>query len=173
MRSPAPCQATIRGVNDRTRLPSDAAPTPAPPSALPGQAPAQAAPVTHYENFPVASLLCPPHLRQPIAAIYAFARTADDIADEGDALPSQRLADLAAYRQDLMAIARDEPPSPRWAQGNAMVETQKSMGNVSKYTLKSNSTYKVVSRVGETFIYINAPGAKTDEINEVLKKLGY
>ena len=72
--------------------------------------------MTHYENFPVASLLCPPHLRQPIAAIYAFARTADDIADEGDALPSQRLADLAAYRQDLMAIARDEPPSPRWAQ---------------------------------------------------------
>ncbi|MEG2631220.1 MAG: squalene/phytoene synthase family protein, partial [Comamonas sp.] len=38
-----------------------------------------AAPVTHYENFPVASLLCPPHLRQPIAAIYGFARTADDI----------------------------------------------------------------------------------------------
>ena len=72
--------------------------------------------MTHYENFPVASLLCPPHLRQPIAAIYAFARTADDIADEGDALPSQRLADLAAYHQDLMAIARDEPPSPRWAQ---------------------------------------------------------
>ena len=116
MRSPAPCQATIRGVNDRTRPPSDATPTLAPTSALPGQAPAQAAPVTHYENFPVASLLCPPHLRQPIAAIYAFARTADDIADEGDALPSQRLADLAAYRQDLMAIARDEPPSPRWAQ---------------------------------------------------------
>lgn len=57
--------------------------------------------------------------------------------------------------------------------GNAMVETQKSMGNVSKYTLKSNSTYKVVSRVGETFVYINAPGAKADEINEVLKKLGY
>ncbi|WP_233135326.1 squalene/phytoene synthase family protein, partial [Acidovorax sp. T1m] len=50
-----------------------------------------AAPVTHYENFPVASLLCPPHLRQPIAAIYAFARTADDIADEGDATPAQRL----------------------------------------------------------------------------------
>jgi hypothetical protein len=57
--------------------------------------------------------------------------------------------------------------------GNNMVETQKNMGNVSKYTLKSNSTYKVVSRVGETFIYINAPGAKADEINEVLKELGY
>lgn len=75
----------------------------------------QAPPVTHYENFPVASLLCPPHLRQPIAAIYAFARTADDIADEGDTTPAARLADLAAYLADLRAIAQGQPPSPRWA----------------------------------------------------------
>mgnify|MGYP002148241903 CR=1 FL=1 len=74
-----------------------------------------APPVTHYENFPVASLLCPPHLRQPIAAIYGFARTADDIADEGDALPAARLADLAAYLADLRAIAQGQAPSPRWA----------------------------------------------------------
>lgn len=74
-----------------------------------------AAPVTHYENFPVASLLCPPHLRQPIAAIYAFARAADDIADEGDATPAARQADLAAYRADLFAIAQGQTPSPRWA----------------------------------------------------------
>ena len=74
-----------------------------------------APPVTHYENFPVASLLCPPHLRQPIAAIYGFARTADDIADEGEAVPAARLADLAAYLADLRAIAQDQAPSPRWA----------------------------------------------------------
>jgi squalene synthase HpnC len=71
--------------------------------------------VSHYENFPVASLLCPPRLRPPIAAIYWFARTADDIADEGDATPLARLADLAAYRADLMATAAALPPSPRWA----------------------------------------------------------
>ena len=71
--------------------------------------------MTHYENFPVASLLCPPHLRQPIAAIYGFARTADDMADEGDALPAARLADLAAYLADLRAIAQGQAPSPRWA----------------------------------------------------------
>jgi hydroxysqualene synthase len=76
---------------------------------------AVASPVTHYENFPVASVLCPPHLRQPIAAIYAFARTGDDLADEGDAPASERLADLAAYHADLVAIARGEAPSPRWA----------------------------------------------------------
>lgn len=88
-------------------------PSPTPPH--PHSAPATAPAVTHYENFPVASLLCPPHLRQPIAAIYAFARTADDIADEGDAPASARLADLAAYRADLCAIAQGQPPSPRWA----------------------------------------------------------
>ncbi|WP_370678953.1 squalene synthase HpnC [Comamonas sp. GB3 AK4-5] len=75
----------------------------------------QAAPVTHYENFPVASLLCPPALRPPIAALYHFARSADDLADEGDATPSQRLADLAAYRQELHAAAAGSPPGPRWA----------------------------------------------------------
>lgn len=75
---------------------------------------AQALAATHYENFPVASWLCPPRLRPPIAAIYAFARTADDLADEGDAAPAQRLADLAAYRQDLHACAQGWTTGPRW-----------------------------------------------------------
>jgi squalene synthase HpnC len=88
----------------------------APPAAPASQgAPALAPPVTHYENFPVASLLCPPHLRPVIAAIYAFARTADDIADEGDATPAQRLADLAAFDADLHAVAQGRAPSARWA----------------------------------------------------------
>ncbi len=55
----------------------------------------------HYENFPVASLLCPKHLRPAVMALYWFARTADDLADEGDATAAQRLVDLAAYRTDL------------------------------------------------------------------------
>ena len=70
--------------------------------------------VDHYENFPVASWLCPPQLRAPIVAIYRFARAADDIADEGDAAPDARLADLAAFRADLLAIAAGRTPSPRW-----------------------------------------------------------
>ncbi len=70
--------------------------------------------VQHYENFPVASVLCPPRLRPPIAAIYWFARTADDIADEGDAPPQARLDDLAAYHADLLATAAGQAPSPRW-----------------------------------------------------------
>jgi squalene synthase HpnC len=73
-------------------------------------------PVDHYENFPVASWLCPPRLRPAIEAIYHFARTADDIADEGDALPAERLAGLAAYSDDLAAVASGRPPSNRWPQ---------------------------------------------------------
>lgn len=71
--------------------------------------------VDHYENFPVASWLCPPTLRPAIAAIYRFARTADDIADEGDAPPDTRLADLAAYGADLQAICDGRAASRRWA----------------------------------------------------------
>ena len=65
-------------------------------------------PVDHYENFPVASLLLPRHLRQPIEAIYHFARGADDIADEGDASDAERLAALDAYRDELARIERGE-----------------------------------------------------------------
>lgn len=84
-------------------------------------------PVEHYENFPVASWLCPPRLRRPIAAIYWFARTADDIADEGNATASQRLADLQSYRRDLAACLDGRPGSGRWdplfaALGTASVE---------------------------------------------------
>ncbi|HWI10518.1 MAG TPA: squalene synthase HpnC, partial [Burkholderiaceae bacterium] len=72
--------------------------------------------VDHYENFPVASILCPPALRPAVTAIYAFARTADDLADEGDATPQQRLAELAAYRADLDAACRGAALSARWPQ---------------------------------------------------------
>ena len=70
--------------------------------------------IGHYENFPVASWLCPPHLRAPIAALYAFARTADDIADEGNAPAQQRLDDLATLRSDLMAASAGSAGSGRW-----------------------------------------------------------
>lgn len=71
--------------------------------------------VTHYENFPVASLLCPPRLRPAITAIYHFARTADDLADEGQVDASTRLSDLHAYRADLLAATSGQPGSGRWA----------------------------------------------------------
>ena len=72
--------------------------------------------VDHYENFPVASVLCPPALRPAVVAIYHFARTADDIADEGQAPAAARLADLAEFRSDLNAVAAGRPTSGRWPQ---------------------------------------------------------
>lgn len=60
--------------------------------------------VNHYENFPVASILLPKKLRLAVKAIYAFARSADDIADEGDALAITRLARLADYAALLNVI---------------------------------------------------------------------
>ncbi len=63
----------------------------------------------HYENFPVASILLPRALREPVAAIYAFARTADDFADEGNLDPAARLALLAGYRDELDAIEQRRP----------------------------------------------------------------
>jgi hydroxysqualene synthase len=76
--------------------------------------PERARRVDHYENFPVASWLCPPRLRSPIAAIYWFARTADDIADEGDDPAAQRLAALDAYRDALLGCAAGRPHGGRW-----------------------------------------------------------
>jgi squalene synthase HpnC len=72
--------------------------------------------VDHYENFPVASILLPRRLAPAVEAIYAFARSADDIADEGDAAPAERLAALNAYDAALDAIERgDTPPEPMFA----------------------------------------------------------
>lgn len=57
--------------------------------------------VNHYENFPVASVLLPRHLRRAVVDIYRFARSADDIADEGDAQPHERIEQLEQYRHAL------------------------------------------------------------------------
>jgi squalene synthase HpnC len=64
--------------------------------------------VDHYENFPVASFLMPRRLVPAVEAIYAYARSADDIADEGDATPAERLAALERYRAALDAIERGQ-----------------------------------------------------------------
>jgi squalene synthase HpnC len=66
--------------------------------------------VDHYENFPVASILLPKHLRRPVGIIYNFARQADDFADEGELPNEERLAKLGAFRAELQRIADGEVP---------------------------------------------------------------
>src|SRR4029079_3377744 len=62
----------------------------------------------HYENFPVASGLLPKAARHHIAAVYAFARIADDFADEGDRTDAERLALLDGWRERLRHCVQDE-----------------------------------------------------------------
>ena len=63
----------------------------------------------HYENFPVASWLLPRRLHAPVAALYRYARSADDIADEGDLPAEERLRRLDDYARQLERIAAGEP----------------------------------------------------------------
>ena len=63
----------------------------------------------HYENFPVASWLLPRELRDPISAIYAFARIADDICDEGNAVAAQRARQLHNMADRLASISAGKP----------------------------------------------------------------
>ncbi|MGH8856095.1 MAG: squalene synthase HpnC [Telluria sp.] len=68
-------------------------------------------PVEHYENFPVASFLLPRRLVPAVEAVYAFARSADDIADEGDATAPERLAELERYGHALRSLERGRVPA--------------------------------------------------------------
>lgn len=65
--------------------------------------------INHYENFPVASFLLPSYLQPAVKAIYMFARSADDLADEGDASPETRLRALSSYECSLDSIENRQP----------------------------------------------------------------
>lgn len=69
----------------------------------------------HYENFPVASLLVPARMRDGIAAVYAFARAADDFADEGQLSLAERhrLLDSWLERLRRAAVFNEPGPPPR------------------------------------------------------------
>ncbi|PUA18513.1 squalene synthase HpnC [Glaciimonas sp. PCH181] len=81
-------------------------------------------PINHYENFPVASWLMPARLRPAVQAIYAFARSADDIADEGDANAEERIAALSDYQAALDRIEQQKPAESALFQALHVVVTQ-------------------------------------------------
>jgi len=83
----------------------------------------------HYENFPVASLLVPRDKRDALAAIYAFARSADDFADEPGV--EGRLEKLADWRRRLYACVEGEPDHPTFlALGDTIHRYQLSVSNL-------------------------------------------
>jgi len=65
----------------------------------------------HYENFPVASMLVPKHMRRAVAAVYAFARRADDFADEPGYSDAERLRLLDDWHQRLLRAEAGSTPS--------------------------------------------------------------
>ncbi len=78
--------------------------------------------IQHYENFPVASVLLPRRLRHPVQVIYAFARQADDFADEGILEAHARLALLQGFRSELDRIAHGTPAaSPLFSDLGAVI----------------------------------------------------
>lgn len=66
--------------------------------------------VGHYENFPVGSFLLPARFRPAVAAVYRFARYADDLADEGEACDAERIAALDACSAELDLIREGQNP---------------------------------------------------------------
>lgn len=80
---------------------------------------------THYENFPVASVMLPRRLREPIGLIYSFARQADDFADEGDLQPQERLDLLNGFIRELDCIqAGVTPKTEFFVTMQAMIQAQ-------------------------------------------------
>src|SRR5262249_1485969 len=76
---------------------------------------------SHYENFPVASVLLPRPMRPHVAAVYAFARTADDMADEGDAPSAERRAALDDWQRRLHTAVESATWSPSGARDDLIL----------------------------------------------------
>lgn len=78
----------------------------------------------HYENFPVVSLFVPRKLRKHVAVVYAFARTADDIADEGDVPDNIRLEKLDEYENLLTKAVNCDGviPNSMWEDLSATIQ---------------------------------------------------
>lgn len=94
------------------------------PHAVTGQSLALAN--SHYENFPVASIFLPRHLREPIGLIYSFARQADDFADEGELSIENRLNLLNSFRDELdLLCAYIKPQSDFFTTLGGMIRAQK------------------------------------------------
>ena len=66
----------------------------------------------HYENFPVVSFLIPKEIRKNVAIIYWFARTADDIADEGTCTPEERVKKLNEFEDRFTELINGNYVTP-------------------------------------------------------------
>lgn len=104
----------------------------------------------HYENFPVASFLIPKALREEIAIIYWFARTADDLADEGDDNNAERLEKLNLFEKEFQLSLENKSNNQLFKQ---LSKTIKNNNLSSTYFLNLLSAFKqdVIKKRYENF----------------------
>lgn len=105
----------------------------------------------HYENFPVASLLLPRRLRRPVAVIYAWSRTVDDLADEGDLADDERLARLAACSDGLERAVAGAPVTDPVIAASAAVVRDFNLPTAPFHDLVSAFSQDVVKKRYEDF----------------------
>lgn len=117
--------------------------------------------VDHYENFPVASVLLPRHLRTAVINIYRFARSADDIADEGDATPAERLAQLRQYRHALHGLTSHGVHDP--AENSAALSSIFTpLGNtIARHQLPLTPFYDLLSAFEQDVTQVRYPDYQT------------
>jgi squalene synthase HpnC len=94
---------------------STASSAPIPPDLVDAYAYCERIARTHYENFPVASILLPKTWRPHVAAVYAFARAADDFADEEHRPPEERYRLLEDWRELLWQAAEPKKAHPPYS----------------------------------------------------------
>jgi squalene synthase HpnC len=104
----------------------------------------------HYENFPVASLLLPREKRRHIYSIYAFARGADDFADEGNIPADERIARIVRWQQQLDQCYSGKPSHPVFV---ALGRTVNELEIPKEYFLALLTAFRqdVIKRRYETF----------------------
>jgi squalene synthase HpnC len=83
----------------------------------------------HYENFPVASALLPRATRPHVAAVYAFARVADDFADEGTRSAAERIELLSRWRDRLhRSVSGEDGPLRTGAEPTETAQIFRALG---------------------------------------------
>lgn len=98
----------------------------------------------HYENFPIASRLLPRKSRKHFFSVYAFARIADDLADEGPDQPRERQARLKAWKESLHDCYDGRPRGPVFI---ALAETVSQHSIPIEYFLKLLSAFDQDTKV--------------------------
>ncbi len=104
----------------------------------------------HYENFPVASFLIPKYYRKDIRIVYWFARTADDIADEGNYESEKRLAELNKFEDNFNKSLKEISDNPYFNQLSKVIK-ERELSPINFLDLLSAFRQDVVKKKYESF----------------------